>query len=107
MKLLKPRIKQEGNRIATIQTGSWRTNTMTSSQRGYNYRWQQARVGWLRKHPLCVYCERDGRVTAAKIVDHIEPHRGDMVKFWDSAHNWQSLCAPCHSSVKAKEEMES
>jgi 5-methylcytosine-specific restriction endonuclease McrA len=75
----------------------------TSAQRGYGYKWQQARKGWLRKHPLCVMCQRRGRVTPATLVDHIEPHRGDMTLFWDR-DNWQSLCKPCHDSDKARIE---
>ncbi len=39
--------------------------------------WQKARAAYLARHPLCVFCERDGRVTAAAVVDHIEAHRGD------------------------------
>ena len=86
-----------------MQPDSWRTDKQTSAQRGYGDKWQQAREGFLRRHPLCVYCEREGKVTAADTLDHIVPHRGDMVKFWDH-DNWQSLCSTCHSSVKAKEE---
>jgi 5-methylcytosine-specific restriction protein A len=51
-------------------------------------------------------------------VDHIKPHglkqaidSGDSAAieraralFWDSKNNWQSLCTPCHNSVKQKEE---
>ena len=74
-----------------------------SPARPYGYKWQQARVGWLRKHPLCVECNRRGRVEAAIIVDHIKPHRGDMVLFWDKT-NWQSLCKSCHDSWKQRLE---
>ncbi len=77
---------------------------MTSTQRGYGYKWQQARAGWLSKHPLCVYCEREGRVMAASVVDHIIPHRGDMTLFWASDTNWQGLCATCHNTTKSREE---
>ena len=38
-----------------------------------------------------------GRVTAASVADHVEPHRGDPVKFEGPL---QSLCASCHSSIK-------
>jgi 5-methylcytosine-specific restriction protein A len=75
----------------------------TTNERGYTYRWQKAREGWLRNHPLCVHCERDGRVVAASDVDHIIPHKGDMELFWDNT-NWQSLCAPCHSTKTATED---
>ncbi|WP_083398646.1 HNH endonuclease [Nitrosomonas communis] len=75
----------------------------TSSQRGYGYRWQKAREGFLRKHPLCADHEKRGYVVAAVIVDHIIPHRGDMQLFWDKA-NWQSLCEQCHNSHKQRLE---
>lgn len=89
----------------------------TAQERGYDSKWTKARGFYLRKHPLCVYCRRDGRVTAANVVDHVIPHRlkqaidsgieSLIVKaralFWDS-ENWQSLCKPCHDSVKQKEE---
>lgn len=48
-------------------------------------------------------CEREGRITAAKVVDHIIPHKGDQTLFWDKA-NWQSLCAPHHNRDKQREE---
>lgn len=100
---LKPRIATQGNRLAVIQPGSWRIDKQNSTQRGYGYKWQQAREGYLAKHPLCVYCEREGRVVVATVVDHKTPHRGDMTLFWDSS-NWQSLCATHHSRDKQREE---
>lgn len=77
---------------------------MSSNDRGYTYAWSKARAEFLRAHPLCVYCERQGRTTAATVVDHIQPHRGNQQKFWDR-NNWQSLCAHHHSSDKAREEL--
>lgn len=69
----------------------------------YGYRWQQAREGWLRKNPLCVRCQQAGINKPANVVDHIQPHRGDMTLFWDRT-NWQSLCTNCHSSYKQRLE---
>lgn len=76
----------------------------TARQRGYNHRWDKARATFLRHNPLCRMCESEGRVTEAKVVDHIIPHRGDQALFWDTENNWQSLCGPCHNSVKQREE---
>jgi 5-methylcytosine-specific restriction protein A len=90
----------------------------TAAERGYDSRWAKARIFYLRKHPLCVYCQRAGRLTVATVVDHIVEHklkdaigsgnevRIEMAKalFWDSASNWQSLCKWCHDSVKQAEE---
>jgi hypothetical protein len=44
-------------------------------------------------------CEAEGEQRLATIVDHIEPHRGDMEKFWDRS-NWAPLCEPHHSGTK-------
>lgn len=74
-----------------------------STERGYGYRWQQTRAGYLRKHPLCAHCARDGRVEPATDVDHIVPHRGDQALFWDRS-NWQGLCHACHSRKTAAED---
>ena len=71
----------------------------TSAQKGYGYRWQKARATYLAHNPLCVMCEKDGRVTLATVVDHKIPHKGDQQLFWDSG-NWQSLCKRHHDSDK-------
>lgn len=75
----------------------------SSAQRGYGARWQKVRAGFLRSHPLCVSCAADGLVTAATVVDHKVPHKGDMVLFWD-ASNWQPLCKTCHDQKTARED---
>lgn len=75
----------------------------SSAARGYGSRWQKAREGYLRCHPLCVMCESLGRVSPASVVDHIDPHRGDQQKFWDS-ENWQALCKQCHDRHKQRIE---
>jgi 5-methylcytosine-specific restriction protein A len=49
-------------------------------------------------------CKAAGRVTAATMVDHIIPHRGDQKLFWDSEHNWQSGCKLCHDRKTARED---
>lgn len=101
LKTIKPRIASLGSRVQP-GGGSWRDGK-TSTERGYGYRWQKAREHYLRLHPLCCYCEREGRAEVATVVDHKEPHRGDMTLFWDE-ENWQPLCKPCHDSVKQLEE---
>jgi 5-methylcytosine-specific restriction protein A len=63
----------------------------TAHQRGYDARWRRARAAYLAAHPLCAECSRQGRVTPARVVDHVVPHRGDQALFWDEA-NWQPLC---------------
>ena len=90
---------------------------LSSAAKGYGYRWKMARADYLRRNPLCVFCKREGRVTAAALVDHVTAHRlgdaklsGDADQiakawklFWDRG-NWQSLCTPCHNSTKQRME---
>lgn len=49
-------------------------------------------------------CLQDGTVTAATVVDHVEPHKGDRVLFFDS-NNLQSLCKLHHDGEKKQIEM--
>jgi len=75
----------------------------SSAERGYNARWRKARETYLRRNPLCVHCQELGRLTAATVVDHRVPHRGDSALFWDT-DNWQALCKPCHDKWKQAQE---
>ncbi|WP_375592350.1 HNH endonuclease [Chitiniphilus eburneus] len=75
----------------------------TRTERGYSNRWLRAAKLFLAEYPLCAECERQGRVCAATLVDHIIPHRGDRDLFWDQA-NWQPLCASCHGVKTAGED---
>ncbi|MEQ1901878.1 MAG: hypothetical protein ABL866_14240 [Devosia sp.] len=43
-------------------------------------------------------------MTAAELVDHVEPHKGDTKKFWDKAM-WQSSCRWHHDVVKQRLEL--
>ncbi|HHX0886543.1 TPA: HNH endonuclease [Pseudomonas aeruginosa] len=92
----------EGRAVQTVNPDSWRSGK-NSTQRGYGYRWQQARARFLAKHPLCRLCSDAGKVVAATEVDHIIPHRGDMELFWQES-NWMALCKVCHSKKTATED---
>ena len=75
----------------------------SAAERGYGGAWQKARLAWLKAHPLCEECLRQGRTTPATVVDHIIPHKGDKHLFWRS-ENWQSLCTACHNAKTARGE---
>ncbi|MEV4606179.1 HNH endonuclease [Neorhizobium sp. LMR1-1-1.1] len=49
--------------------------------------------------PLCEFCLITEEITAAEVVDHIEPHKGDIDLFRDP-NNLQSLCKHHHDSAK-------
>jgi 5-methylcytosine-specific restriction enzyme A len=73
----------------------------SAARRGYGPRWRRARAAFLARHPLCVPCAAAGRLEPATVVDHIVPHRGDPVLFWDEG-NWQSTCKRCHDAKTAR-----
>lgn len=78
----------------------------SASERGYDWRWHKASRAYLAEHPLCVMCEARGETSAATVVDHVIPHKGDALLFWDRT-NWQGLCVTDHSRVKQIEERNS
>ena len=75
----------------------------SASSRGYGRAWQKASKQFLSAHPLCVMCAAEGRYVKATVVDHILPHRGDSILFWDRS-NWQSLCKAHHDRKTGLED---
>jgi 5-methylcytosine-specific restriction endonuclease McrA len=69
----------------------------------YGRRWQRERLAFLALHPLCVMCSTDTHPVNATVVDHITPHNGDEVMFFDQ-RNWQPLCKACHDGPKQRLE---
>lgn len=63
-------------------------------------RLQAMRAELFRRNPLCVECQRQGRVTLATQRDHIKPlAEGGQ----DDSDNEQGLCAPCHEGKSLAE----
>ena len=73
----------------------------SASRRGYGAIWRVARLVHLRRHPLCVACEAEGRTTPATDVDHVLSRRRGGT---DDPSNLQSLCHSHHSSKTALED---
>lgn len=65
-------------------------------------RWKKIRKAQLAKEPWCRnHLENMGEYVPATQCDHIEPHRGDVEKFFTGP--FQSLCDSCHSQKTAIE----
>jgi 5-methylcytosine-specific restriction endonuclease McrA len=65
--------------------------------------WKLLRKQQLAHSPLCAFCEKQGKVTPANVVDHKQPHKGDKDLFF-APGNLQSLCKTCHDSAKQRAE---
>ena len=83
-----------------------RSDRRSAAARGYGWWWSNPngtglRDRFLAANPLCMECDRQGRVEPAVDVDHIVPHRGDpkLLRHWD---NLQSLCHRHHSLKTAR-----
>lgn len=102
----RPRLKTLQTKLQNLQplvpapwSIGWRAGKSSAASRGYGHAWRKARDAFLYAHPLCRACETGmpARVTAATVVDHIVPHRGNQELFWHEA-NWQPLCARHHNA---------
>ena len=73
----------------------------TSAARGYDSAWRRLRDDYIRRHPVCVLCEREGRTTAAEVVDHIQPIAVAPDRRLDET-NLRSLCRDHHAIVTGR-----
>ena len=71
-------------------------------------RWRKIRLMIFKRDGFKCQMNGCGRVESdisRLVCDHIKPHRGDRLLFWDP-ENLQTLCKPCHDSTKQREEIE-
>lgn len=70
-------------------------------ERGYGYEWTKRREQVMQRDMyLCQPCQRQGRTTPAREVDHITPKAQDGA---DDYENLQAICTDCHK-VKTRAE---
>lgn len=81
-------------------TNPFKKKRASAGARGYGPEWYAARSDYLRKHRFCAFHLEMGLHVRATVVDHVTPHRGDKVLFWNQ-DNWQPLCTSCHNSKTA------
>lgn len=75
----------------------------SSYERGYNSTWRRLSKAYLMRNRFCRECSKEGVLELATEVDHVIPHRGNSVLFWDEG-NWQPLCKHHHSRKTATED---
>ena len=65
----------------------------------YGRAWKRIRDRYVRKHPLCEQCLKEGRYVAAEEVHHIVPlSEGGS----NEEKNLMSLCRSCHEKIHRK-----
>lgn len=75
---------------------------VASAKQWYNSkRWKVLRAQVLSEEPLCRLCKEQNKITAATVVDHKEPHRGDETLMWDRK-NLQPSCKSCHDKKTSR-----
>lgn len=70
----------------------------SSTDRGYDRAWEQARADYLAAYPSCRRCGQ-----AATLVDHVISIRLAPHRRLDRT-NFQALCQSCHSGWKQSQE---
>lgn len=67
-----------------------------SHDKKYGNNWQWIRALYVKQHPLCERCLKEGRITPVEEVHHIVPlSRGGTNEF----SNLMSLCQSCHTKI--------
>ncbi|AUU87945.1 HNH endonuclease [Enterobacteriaceae bacterium ENNIH3] len=89
------------------QRQAWRAEDARRGHRrarGYSAAWEKYRLHYLKQHPLCVECEKQGLYVPAKVVDHIIPiNGGEDVLFWPE-WNHQGLCQAHHNHKTTQQD---
>ncbi|MBV1758024.1 MAG: HNH endonuclease [Dethiosulfatibacter sp.] len=66
------------------------------SNKRYGRAWKRIRDRYIKAHPLCVECQKNGFITPAEEVHHIIPlSKGGG----NEISNLMSLCKSCHSRI--------
>lgn len=68
-------------------------------------RWRKFSMAYKERHPFCIQCEAEGKVSATDYTDHIVRLRdGGALDLNDlKDDDFQPLCAKCHAIKSGKE----
>ena len=87
-------VRDGSGRCAKHPKPAW-AKPVTATKRVTGRRLQSMRAALFARAPLCVECQRLGRVTQATQRDHIVPLAEGGA---DDDNNVQGLCEPCHEA---------
>lgn len=97
------------NKLPKKQRNTQRNNTDRRElrQKAYNSTaWRKLRLSYMKQHPVCEECLKNGKVTAADSIHHKKsPFRGNDVN-WTlllDPDNLESICRECHARIHNEE----
>ena len=70
-----------------------------ASSKRYGRSWKRIRDTYIKAHPLCEECQKQGKLTPAEEVHHKLPIKKDGSH---SRDNLMSLCRSCHNKIHAE-----
>jgi len=97
-----PTYKPPASRYKTKAKEPVSQRRLSPSKRGYGAGWQKLRITFIKSHPLCLHCEREGITAPAEEVDHIRPLSDGGTNDWA---NLQPLCKSHHSKKTYRESL--
>ena len=84
----------EHKKVITKQYNQY-ARAPTSNKR-YGRAWKRIRARYIKAHPLCEECQKQGKLTPVEEVHHIIPlSKGGTNKY----SNLMSLCQSCHTKT--------
>ena len=84
----------EHQKVVTKQYNQYERDP--ASNKRYGRAWKRIRDRYIKSHPLCEECGKQGRLTPAEEVHHIIP----LSKGGTNKHsNLMSLCQSCHTKT--------
>jgi 5-methylcytosine-specific restriction protein A len=93
---LRPYCSQQAERDGYCRQHAAQLPKRSRHEAGYDYTWVKFRRVYLTRHPLCVRCLSDERVTAATEIHHRRELR-DYPELRFEEENLEALCKSCHS----------
>ena len=95
-KLTDGRYCEEHQKTANAQYNKYQRDPQSNKR--YGRAWKRIRDRYIKAHPLCEECQKQGKLTPAEEVHHILPlSKGGS----SSADNLMALCKACHSRITA------
>ena len=96
-----PELIDAGQKYCEKHKAAHPEEVRSAQSRGYDSKWQRFRKQYLKAHPFCVMCLKQGLFVPATLIDHIRPFRGEE-RLEYGRDNLQALCKHHHDEKTGK-----